>query len=180
MKKYRVNVNGTVYEVELEEIKDKLELRIEDEDPLNCAVYSISLEQGTVNTAKEALDELYVSKSKSSSSSKLFDLYPEFDPDHSSYHVFLADGVDEVYVMAEAAKRKNEVFYADGKDDYNKEWYALSGVKEGTKLSIQVKDEDGKLTGVYTLVFHCGKGSDNNDTDLDSLSVSNQTGDKKF
>ncbi|MBQ6808062.1 MAG: cadherin-like beta sandwich domain-containing protein, partial [Firmicutes bacterium] len=113
-------------------------------------------------------------------------LYPAFDPNAGSYHAFLADGIDEIYVMAEAADRDSLVFYnykageTTEADDYDKEWYCLSEIKEGTVLPIQVMDEDGKTLGAYSITFHCGKGSDNNDTDLDSLSVSNQTADNKY
>ncbi|MDO4732998.1 MAG: cadherin-like beta sandwich domain-containing protein, partial [Bacillota bacterium] len=178
--------NRQPYELELDEIEDEIELKIEDEDPLNSAVYTLKLEQGTENTAKGALDSLYVSKSKNTSSSKTLNLYPEFDPDQGSYHVFLADGMDEIYVLAEASQRKALVYYnykagvTKEEDDMNDEWFTFSGIKEGSILSIQVVDEDGDLLGSYSLTFHCGKGSDNNDKDLDDLFVSNQTGESKY
>ena len=73
-----------------------------------------------INTAKSALDELYVSERESTSSSRLFDLYPVFDPETSTYHVFLADGADEAYILAEAASDIMGLPYGGGSPQ---KWY---------------------------------------------------------
>ena len=174
------------YELELSSIKNTVEIRLEDEEELESAVYLFTIDQDNINTAKSALDELYVSERESTSSSRLFDLYPVFDPETSTYHVFLADGADEAYILAEAADRDYQVYYNYGsgltttEDDYNEEWFHFTGIREGSRLLVMVMDEDEEGVGAYSIVFHCGRASDNNDTDLDDLSISNQTGDSKY
>ena len=178
--------NRLPYEIELADIKEPIELIIEDEDPLNRAVYSIKLSQsGSVGT-KKALSALSVSKSKSTASAKLFQLYPEFAPENGNYHVFLANGSNAAYILAEAADEDDYVYYnykagvTTKADNHNQKWYALSDIKEGSVLPIQIIDDNNKNAGSYSLTFHCGKASDNNDVDLDSLSVSNQIGESKY
>ena len=174
------------YELELSSIKNTVEIRLEDEEELESAVYLFTIDQDNINTAKSALDELYVSERESTSSSRLFDLYPVFDPETSTYHVFLADGADEAYILAEAADRDYQVYYnydsglTTTEDDYNEEWFHFTGIREGSRLLVMVMDEDEEGVGAYSIVFHCGRASDNNDTDLDDLSISNQTGDSKY
>lgn len=174
------------YELELSAIKGTVEIELENEEETESAVYHLTVDQNNINTAKGALDELYVSERESTASNRLFDLYPVFDPETSTYHVFLADGANEAYVLAEAADRDYYVYYnydsglTTTDEDYNGDWFHFTDIREGSRLLIMVMDEEDEGVGAYAIVFHCGRGSDNNDTDLDDLAISNQTGDSKY
>ncbi len=164
---YEIQLNAKVTEI-------KIELEYEDE----YALYVLNVEREQSDYGNSALDDLLVSEEKSKG--EALDIYPEFDPEIDTYYVFLADGITDIYVRADAADRDYDV-YIDDNTSVNSDgnWEGLSINKNGEKHVITV-EEDDDLVGTYTLYFYLGDSNDNTDKDLDSLKVKYQSSSSKW
>ncbi|QIB69212.1 cadherin-like beta sandwich domain-containing protein [Aminipila butyrica] len=129
-------------------------------------------------TADESLSKLLVSKSSSTSSSKLYDMFPAFDPEIADYTVFLPDGADSAYLYMKPDDSDYTV-YCDGEAiDEDDDYFALiEDIDDGDEIDIKVEDEDGDgdTLDTYTVTFYCGDEDDSDDVYLDSLVIKNKT-----
>lgn len=134
-----------------------------------------------VYASSDPLNKLFVSKSESSSSSKVYKLFPEFDPDVTDYNVFLPNGVDSAYINAEPDDDDYTV-YCDGtkvkeSDDY---YIKVTDISDEESIDIKVNDEDDKKMETYTITFHCGDTDDDDDATLDDMYVKSKTSSSKY
>ncbi|QAT42627.1 cadherin-like beta sandwich domain-containing protein [Aminipila luticellarii] len=129
------------------------------------------------SSADKSLDKLSVSKSKSTSSSKTYDLFPKFDPKVADYNVFLPDDTNSAYIYMKPDDKDYKV-YCDGEEvDDDDDYYAsIKKIKDGDEIEIVVKDEDDKKLDTYTITFFCGDEDDDDEAALDSLSVKTKEG----
>lgn len=139
--------------------------------PTSCFVYASS----------DPLNKLFVSKSESSSSSKVYKLFPEFDPDITDYTVFIPDGEDSAYINAEPDDDDYTV-YCDGDeveedDDY---YIKVKNISDGDSIDIEVDDEDDDEMETYTITFKCGDDDDNDEATLSDLYVKSKTSSSKY
>ncbi|MBN7773849.1 cadherin-like beta sandwich domain-containing protein [Clostridium aminobutyricum] len=126
--------------------------------------------------ASDPLSKLIVSKSESTSSSKQYTLFPEFDADITEYSIFLADGTDDAYLYMKPGSSKYTV-YCDGDevtddDDY---FAHVKSIDDGDEIDIVVKDDDDDKLETYTITFYCGDDDDNDEAALDDLYVKSKT-----
>lgn len=128
-------------------------------------------------SADESLDKLAVSKSKSTSSSKRYDLFPEFDPKIDEYYVFLPYEMDYAYIYVKPDKRDYTV-YCEGKEvDDDDDYYAyIDDVDNEDEVEIVVRDDDDDKLDTYTIKFFRGDRHDDDEAELDSLVVKEREG----
>lgn len=123
-------------------------------------------------SADESLDKLSVSKSKSTSSKKLYDLYPKFDPEISEYNVFLPDDMDYAYIYMKPDDRDYKVYCDGHKIDEDDDYIAyIDNIDDGDDIDIVVRDEDDDKLDTYTINFFRGDDDDDDEDKLESLSV---------
>lgn len=127
------------------------------------------------SSADKSLNKLSV-KSKSTSSSKAYDLFPEFDPKIADYYVFLPKDTDSAYLYVKPDNSKYKV-YCDGKevnddDDY---YYYKKNISNKDVVKIVVRDRDDNKLDTYTVTFFCGDKNDNDEAYLDTLSIKAKT-----
>lgn len=132
-------------------------------------------------TADESLSKLAVSKSESTSSSKLYDMFPEFDPEIADYTVLLPDGKDSVYIYAKPDD-KDYTVYCDDDEVYEDDDYfiRIDDISDGDEVEIVVEDEDDDKIDTYTITFYCGDEDDNDDDLLESLEIKNKTDSSEY
>lgn len=123
-------------------------------------------------SADESLDKLAVSKSESTSSSKLYNMFPKFDPEIADYYVFLPDGDDSAYIYAKPEDSKYTV-YCDGDEvDKDDDYFAyIKNISDGDEIEIEVRDRDDDELDTYTITFFCGDDDDDDEARLDDLSI---------
>ncbi|QIB69211.1 hypothetical protein Ami103574_07685 [Aminipila butyrica] len=129
------------------------------------------------SSADKSLSKLSVSKSKSTSSSKVYELFPEFDAKIADYYVFLPKGADSAYLYMKPDSSKYTV-YCDGKevDDDDDYYFQQEDIDDEDQVKIVVRDKDDKKLDTYTVTFFCGDEDDNDEDYLDSLSIREKTG----
>lgn len=123
-------------------------------------------------SADESLDKLSVSKSKSTSSKKTYDLFPKFDPEIDEYNVFLPDEMDYAYIYMKPDKRDYRVYCDGDRIDDDDDYFAyIDDIDDGDDIDIVVRDEDGDKLDTYTINFFRGDDDDDNDDELETLYV---------
>lgn len=127
-------------------------------------------------SSKDALDDLFVSKSKSSTSSNQYDFFPEFDADITEYAVFLPDGEDDAYICMEPDDSDYTVYCEGDKITKDDDYFAqINNIKDGDDIEVVVKDEDGDKLKTYKITFYCGDDDDDDEANLEDLYVKNKT-----
>ncbi|MCR5482709.1 MAG: cadherin-like beta sandwich domain-containing protein [Clostridia bacterium] len=125
-------------------------------------------------TSNESLDELKFFKSESSS--KEYQITPEFDAEVLEYAVFIPDGRDECWITA-TPDDKDYTVKVNGttvkkSNDYG---YLMEDISGGDDIDIVVYDEDDKKLDTYSVTFYCGDTDDSDRAELDELYVESRT-----
>lgn len=148
----RVRIDGNTVDedddyketVSLNKGTNRIEVEVEDdEDDDVTRTYTLNINRGYSSSSQgdKYLDELSISGSSIS-----------LDDSKSSYDVTTKDSVDEIDVKAITKDSNDDVFVngsrLEGSDDYEK---SVSLNKGRNQISVQVKDQYGKLLKAYTL-----------------------------
>ncbi|MFV0516930.1 MAG: cadherin-like beta sandwich domain-containing protein [Aminipila sp.] len=129
------------------------------------------------SSADESLDKLSVSKSKSSSSSKTYEMLPRFDPEIADYYVFLPEDFDYAYIYMKPESKSYKV-YCDGEEvDDDDDYYAyIKNISNEDDIDIVVRDKNDDKLDTYTITFLKGREKDNDEARLSDLYVKTKDG----
>lgn len=144
-------------------------------------IISLLMTNGSVafasNSADKSLDKLAVSESKSTSSSKQYDLFPKFDPKIANYYVFLPDDTNYAYLYMKPDNSKYKVYCDGDQIDEDDDYFAyIKKISDGDTIDIVVRDKNDDKLDTYTVTFFCGDKNDDDEDTLDSLSVRSKDG----
>ncbi len=134
----------------------------------DTTTYTVNL---GLNNTKAKIANLYVASSESTSSSKQYQLYPAFSPDHNEYLAVIPyqSSRTTVNLMAKL-NNANDILTIDNESLNSYDWTSAT-VSAGSSKTVELKVKDGGNTNTYRVTLvHAAKNADNEAT-LDSLSL---------